>query len=293
MANVQIFFKGEEAIQQGVQDDAFQAARREAMRNKLDEFYLQKGEATRLLILDDDPTAYYRHVLPNGNGGYDPFTCLTDKGNCPLCAAGKPKRYVSIYTVIDLNRVIQSKKNPGKEYRYKKYILAAGGDDRNRLLHLRKLNGGSLKLAVLSFSRGETSKKSLGESIDFVSRVNLEWIKTKLAPLVLKALPAYADQKGNAPKISDWLSPADYEKVFPFIEAEKLAAMAGVAFKGSGTSGASGGVDDLGLGDLGLGTTSTDLGLEAGFDSGIGADDDLGLGSLGGASSGIEDDLVL
>ena len=288
----QIFYRGEEALNLGKQEDAAAAVRREQLKHRIDEFYLNKdGDEAELLILDDDATSYYRHTLPNGKGGYDSFTCLTERGNCPLCAAGKAKAYVTLFTVIDLTRIIQSNKTVGKVYKYKKYVLAVRSDERNRLNQLRKDNGGTLKFARIRFVRASGSKKSLGESIDFRGRVNMDWIKTKLAPALAKALPAYAGQDGVAPTVKDHLTPVDYTLAYPVLSPEKLASVAGVPYKGGSSKASQAMTDDLGLdglddlGDTGGGIgASDDFDLDSGFEgtgnkqAPVADDDDLGLG---------------
>lgn len=261
-----VFIRGAEAIERGMQEDAAARVRREQLRNKVDEIYLDKdGETTRVLILDDDATSYYRHMLPNAYGGYDPYTCLTEKGACPLCAAGKSRSYVTLFTVVALDRIIKSTKTPGKEYRFQRYVMVAKSDERNRLNLLRKDNGGTLKLAVLRLHRAPGSKKALGESIDFVQRVDINWVKANLVPALVKTLPAYAHDN-KTPTVQEWLTPVDYDAAYPLLEPAKLAAVAGVPYKG-GASQSIIAPDDLGLnlGGGGLGSSPDDFNLDAGF----------------------------
>ena len=129
-------YEGDAAVQKTQQHDATMALQLELRKMQLKEFYLKAGESTQLLFLDDFKFFYYRHLIPNGRGGFDPVTCLSELGDCPLCKAGKAKQWVGCATVIDLRRSFESTKNPGKVYKFQKYILAAGQEGRNRLLHL-------------------------------------------------------------------------------------------------------------------------------------------------------------
>ena len=278
MSDIKWGYSGEEAKKMTQQYDAQVQANREMSRNRVDEFYLKEGETADLLFLDDLDFFYYRHVLPNGNGGYNSYTCLTEKGNCPLCKAGKSRSWVGCATVIDLTRSYPSKQHPGRIYKFKKLVLAAKGDQRNRLLYLRDNQAkGNLKWSVITFHRGATSKVSLGESIDYKKTFNMDMIKQFAAQFLQPALGAYVGQDGKAPSPKDWLTPVDYQSAFPFMDAQKLASIAGVAYTTSTVNTvASNPLDSLGdLGGLG---GNDDLGLDAGFNA-----------SAGGSDTGIED----
>lgn len=276
MNDVKWGYSGEEARKMTQQYDAQMQANKEMSRNRVDEFYLKEGESASLLFLDDLDFFYYRHVLPNGNGGYNNYTCLTEKGNCPLCKAGKSRSWVGCATVIDLTRSYPSKQHPGRIYKFKKLVIPAKGDSRNRLLYLRDNQAkGTLKFSILKFHRGATSKVSLGESIDYDKTVNMEWIKAFASKHLAPALSAYVGKDGKAPTIKEWLTPVDYCAAFPFLDPQKLASIAGVAYaSGSQVGSVLDPLDELG------GLASSDTGLESGFDAGLGGND---------ASGGIED----
>lgn len=291
MTDIKWGFSGEEARVKTVQYDAQVQAAKDSRGP--DEFFLREGETTRLLFLDDLDFFYHRHMLPDGKR-YVPYTCLTETGNCPLCKANKSKSWVGCATVIDLDRssvASQNAKNPGRVYAYNKLVIAAKGEARNRLLYLREnMAGGSLKFSIIKFHRTSSTKNSsLGESIDFVKTVDLEWIKAFAAKHLKKALEFRTDSAGKPMTAKEWLSPYDYYKIFAMLDPARLAAVAGIPYNPQTNARSIGNaLDDLdGVGGLG---SDDDLGLDGGFDSNAGNSGDAGGDDdLLGADTGIDD----
>ena len=150
--------------------------------------------------------------------------------------------------------------------------------------------GGSLKFSIIKFHRTSSTKNSsLGESIDFVKTVDLEWIKAFAAKHLKKALEFRTDAAGKPMTAKEWLSPYDYYKIFAMLEPAKLAAIAGIPYNPQTNARNIGNaLDDLDAPGSGLGSND-DLGLDGGFDSNVGNANAGGDDDLLGANTGIDD----
>lgn len=172
---------------------------------------LNNNEA-KVVFLDSDGVFFLEHNLKNpqtGKWGMT-FTCRAEIDTCPLCEAGHRPAYVCAHTIIDTRKWLDNK---GREHHFEKKLLISKQTVQNMLAKYRKKHG-TLKFAIMEFSRSKDTEASTGETV------------------MLEGFTKEDKLKGRCPKgteVKEWLAPFDYATLFAPKTVAELAKIAGVA----------------------------------------------------------------
>lgn len=135
----------EETMNYATGNSAIQRAKEERIKaNKLREqggmrrYRLKQGERGKITFLDKPSVGAYEHSVKKSNGFYEPVWCSNNEnneGNCPHCAAGVPRSYVLVGTVINHNKY-QSKDGKREYKNQRQYIVLKGKGQQAMLEYL-------------------------------------------------------------------------------------------------------------------------------------------------------------
>lgn len=199
-----------------------QAERRKAQYTQARRFWMPPGSERTVIVLDDEPWAFrHEHALMNAESGRRDFyvPCIFEKDDCPACHVDdKEGAYVMYLTVLDLEPyTIKNGKNRGKTVEFSRRLFVVKSRQQNTFT--RKYDAkGSLRGFKLKLYRDGDKDSVIGNEIEFVGRISEE----KLA----RYKSTYKDRKGKT--VTEDLSEVlDYDKMFPAMDREALAALVG------------------------------------------------------------------
>lgn len=202
-----------------------------------DRFYQKVGEATTLVVLDEDPIDdkddtrgpffVWEHCVmpPGGKKGIPKFyTCRADYGTCPLCEGGNQAYFAMVHSILNTKGVTRKGKD-GKEDKNSgpiKQLLVMKTKARAawNMKRPRFPDNGKAHYALVEFMRMSTEDGAAGRDIEFKKYTSYE----KLAELC---------PDGLNPK--EWLEPIDFMEAFalrPEDELRVIAREAGYAVPG-------------------------------------------------------------
>jgi hypothetical protein len=174
-------------------------------------FWLPIGKSAKVTFLDTEGFYFYEHNIKTGKM-FEPYTCLHDFSECPLCEAGHRPSSVCAYTIIDHSEFTSEK--TGKTYKHIKRLLVVKSAVINKLARRREGLDGNLTYGVFIFSRDKKEECATGEDIEFIKRNDKKD--------VLRFKPKDAKESDE-----EWLKPFDYAQLFAPKSIEELRVIAG------------------------------------------------------------------
>ena len=207
-------------------DDAFarsaEVAEQAAAQRGPNRFFLiagadPKDSEAKLIVLDETPVAFWEHNRINPSTGKYGMTdiCLKDvpDSDCPICDTGDESSYVCVHSVLDTRTRIGQK--DGKSYSFEKKLLVTKPTVTAKLAKLKKKHG-SLKLALIEFSRTSDKESRTGETLEWEGHVKIEKLRSIHKKLNIKE------------DFDQWIAPFDYDKIFKVKSREELERVAGM-----------------------------------------------------------------
>jgi hypothetical protein len=178
----------------------------------------------------EDKRFLYEHNMKNPKTGKYGLTrtCRSEIDECALCESGDAPAYICAHTAIDTRTYVDNK---GRTRSFEKVLLVTKSTAHNTLAKIRKKKG-TLKYALIEFSRSKDTEASTGETLLFEGFVKPEKLRKHCPKDV---------------KFEEWIAPFNYEEVFaprPKEELEKLAGMAPPVGRESSGSSTEGLIDD-------------------------------------------------
>lgn len=197
-------FEGNKAIKQAREEAAAADRRRE--QGSFRRFRLTPGERATVTFIDIPDKGAWEHSIKKSEKIWEPEWCLNDeagRGGCQRCAAGIPRSFVLIGTVINHNRY-ESKKDPSKVYEnQKQYIVLKGRGQQAMLEYLDPESPvhQDMTYRICSIKRPESSTScGCGEVFTPGKKVNLNKLK------------AMAKEGTDA---EEFIKPLDYLQIIP------------------------------------------------------------------------------
>lgn len=213
----------EEAIKREDERKEQQAAARASGLDRVFRFYLNQGDETEVIFLDDDLSdgvAFHEHHLQDSQGKWTVHeVCPGEVASCAICnelPQNNPS-FVLNLSVLHLN-AYQDKKT--KEWRNSRELFCIKHQQLpkfKKILKAAKAKYGTLRGVVLRLHRpkGEaTSSPRIGEPVPFDSGMSFEFVKNLKKEY---GHPAIRSQQTKAiVKEEDVdITPFDYEAIFP------------------------------------------------------------------------------
>lgn len=221
--------KGSESAALAQKEAVIAQARKDGY-GKLWRFYLKTGESAKITFVDGDldkdgnltPVRFYEHNLYMNQEWNNFFLCPEqsnpDSGEkCPICASGDSPKLVALFTVID-HRVAKSKKDPTKEFKDQKRLLAATPSTFEMFQKLAIKREG---LAGVTFDVSRNNDKqspSVGSLFDFDKKTPVEELKKLYTRSV-------TNPQTNVTSIETIFTVADYDAEITVRTGAELAKM--------------------------------------------------------------------
>lgn len=276
------------AIIKGMQ--GFQVAKEHVEKQKaLDEqrahkvyAYRSAPGATKRVLLLDTPMAFLTFHNARVNGRFEPIQCASPN-RCAGCDSRQSSSFTLVATAIELTATQYN----GTTYQFDRAILHFKKDAIpviQKKIEQIKAKGvkeeNALKFCVLELTRGSSTKSPTIGHIDIIERWPIDKVRNLFAKCIKPKLAKKASENtyGDRKQLTEaeYLSPANYDKVYPELPYDDMAALFGLSSAGGNDPYADGGFMDGG--GFGSDFADNEFGGEFGGDAGAKAagDDEFG-----------------